>query len=142
MLPTMVRCRERSTHSSTTCPSSSTAMRDSCLVALMTISRDIRADCRLRGMPLTLYFAGAISGGRADVGHYREIVRALEADGYRVLAGAVAAEHVGAGGEALTSCDIFDRDLGWLAEADVLVAEVSVPSTGVGYEIAAMRYKF
>src|SRR5207302_2372936 len=41
MLPTMVRCRVRSTHSSTTCPSSSTAMRDSCLVALMTISRDI-----------------------------------------------------------------------------------------------------
>jgi nucleoside 2-deoxyribosyltransferase len=108
----------------------------------MTISRDIRADCRLHGMPLTLYFAGAISGGRADVGHYRQIVRALEADGYRVLAGAVAAEHVGAGGEALTSCDIFDRDLGWLAEADVLVAEVSMPSTGVGYEIAAMRHKF
>ena len=90
---------------------------------------------------LTVYFAGAISGGRADVAHYREIVRALEADGYRVLAGAVAAEHVGAGGEALTSCDIFDRDVGWLAEADVLVAEVSMPSTGVGYEIATMRYK-
>ena len=93
-------------------------------------------------MPLTIYFAGAISGGRADVAHYRRIVAALEADGYRVLAGAVAAEHVGAGGEALTSCDIFDRDVGWLAEADVLVAEVSMPSTGVGYEIATMRYRY
>jgi nucleoside 2-deoxyribosyltransferase len=91
---------------------------------------------------MNIYFAGSITGGRGDVAHYRQIVAALEAEGYRVLAGAVAAEHVGAGGEALTSCDIFDRDLGWLAEADVLVAEVSMPSTGVGYEIATMRYRY
>src|SRR5438093_868721 len=93
-------------------------------------------------MPLNIYFAGAISGGRGDVAHYRQIVAALEADGYRVLAGAVAAEHIGAGGEPLTSCDIFERDIGWLAEADLLVAEVSTPSTGVGYEIATMRYRY
>ncbi len=92
-------------------------------------------------MTLRIYFAGAISGGRGDVAHYREIVAALEADGYRVLAGAVAAEHVGSSGEALDSCAIFERDLGWLAEADVLVAEVSTPSTGVGYEVATMRYR-
>ena len=91
---------------------------------------------------MVIYFAGAISGGRADVGHYREIVRALEADGYRVLAGAVAAEHVGPDGETLQACDIFERDVGWLSQADVLVAEVSVPSTGVGYEIATMRYRY
>src|SRR5882724_2634306 len=100
MLPTMVRCRVRSTQSSTTCPSSSTAMRDSCLAALMTISRDIdsrslsrreRAALRPLGIDsnamLTLYFAGAISGGRNDVALYREIITALENDGYRVLAG-------------------------------------------------------
>jgi nucleoside 2-deoxyribosyltransferase len=91
---------------------------------------------------LVVYFAGAISGGRADVAHYRRIVSALEADGYRVLAGAVAAEHIGPSGETLGACDIFDRDVGWLAEADVLVAEVSTPSTGVGYEIATMRYRY
>ena len=92
-------------------------------------------------MPLTIYFAGAISGGRGDVAHYREIVSALEKDGYRVLAGAVAAEHVGADGERLESKAIFERDMGWVDEADVLVAEVSTPSTGVGYEIATARYR-
>lgn len=91
---------------------------------------------------LTIYFAGAISGGRGDVAHYREIISALQADGHRVLAGAVAAEDVGAGGEALDSCAIFERDVAWLAEADVIVAEVSTPSTGVGYEIATARYRF
>ena len=65
----------------------------------------------------TIYFAGAISGGRGDVALYREIIAALEADGHRVLAGAVAAEHVTASGEALDSCAIFDRDLGWIAAA-------------------------
>ena len=92
--------------------------------------------------PLTIYFGGAISGGRADVGHYRRIVDALLADGHRVLAGAVASEEVTAHGEPLDPAAIFTRDLGWIEEADVLVAEVSVPSTGVGYEIAAARHRF
>jgi nucleoside 2-deoxyribosyltransferase len=90
----------------------------------------------------TIYFAGAISGGRSDVALYREIIAALEAEGHHVLAGAVAAEHVTASGEALDSRAIFDRDLAWIAAADVLVAEVSMPSTGVGYEIASARYRY
>jgi hypothetical protein len=91
---------------------------------------------------LTIYFAGAISGGRGDVVLYRQIIEALEADGHRVLAGAVAAEHVTSSGETLDSCAIFDRDVAWIAESDVIVAEVSMPSTGVGYEIATARYRF
>src|SRR5712671_245298 len=91
---------------------------------------------------LTIYFAGSISGGRTDVGLYREVIAALEAEGHRVLAGAVAAEHVTASGETLDSGAIFDRDLAWIAAADILVAEVSMPSTGVGYEIASARYKY
>ena len=90
----------------------------------------------------TIYFSGSITGGRHDVELYRRIVDALEADGYRVLAGSVAAEHIGAGGDPLDPCFIFDRDLAWVEEADVLVAEVSTPSTGVGYEIAAARYRY
>src|SRR5438270_11594986 len=128
MLPTIVRCRVRSTHNSTTCPSSSTAIRDSCLAALMTISRDIRfsysiltlASLTQDEVQMTIYFAGAISGGRSDVALYREIISALEAAGHHVLAGAVATEHVTASGEALDSCAIFDRDVAWIAAVDVL----------------------
>ncbi|MBV8517177.1 MAG: nucleoside 2-deoxyribosyltransferase [Acidobacteria bacterium] len=89
----------------------------------------------------TIYFSGAISGGRADVALYRRLVSALEAEGHRVLAGAVAAEDVGAGGEMLTPDFIFARDLGWLDDADLVVAEVSMPSTGVGYELAYARHR-
>ncbi len=35
----------------------------------------------------------------------------------------------------VTDEEIFLRDVAWLGEADVLVAEVTAPSLGVGYEI-------
>ena len=77
---------------------------------------------------------------------YRRIVEALEGEGHRVLAGMVTSPSIGDGGEALSSPEIFRRDMAWLEEAaaagGVLVAELSRPSHGVGYEIAAARYRF
>ncbi len=93
-------------------------------------------------MSATIYFSGSITGGREDVPLYRRIVAALEAHGYVVLAGAVAADHVGHAGEPMDAHAIFERDLAWLAASDVVVAEVSKPSLGVGYEIATARYYF
>ena len=52
-------------------------------------------------------------------------------------------EHVGDGGlsplgeAGMPDMDIYDRDMDWLASADVVVAEVSTPSLGVGFEIAS-----
>ncbi len=66
---------------------------------------------------------------------------ALEAAGHHVLAGAVASETISDAGEQSNERAIFDRDLRWLDQADLLVAEVSVPSLGVGYEIAYARYR-
>jgi len=39
-------------------------------------------------------------------------------------------------GESKDDRWIHDRDLAWLGEADCLVAEVTTPSLGVGFEIA------
>jgi 2'-deoxynucleoside 5'-phosphate N-hydrolase len=35
----------------------------------------------------------------------------------------------------LPPCQIHDRDIAWLKSADVIIAEVSTPSLGVGYEL-------
>lgn len=91
-------------------------------------------------MGATIYFSGSITGGREDVWLYRRMVDALQQDGHRVLAGAVAEEHVGDGGEPLALAEIFTRDLRWIDESDLVVAEVSTPSHGVGYEIAYARW--
>ena len=37
--------------------------------------------------------------------------------------------------EVLSTQAIYDRDTSWLKSADVIVAEVTIPSLGVGYEI-------
>lgn len=97
-------------------------------------------------MPRTIYFSGSISAGREDLPSYQRIVAALERAGHRVLAGTVTSSAVGAEGESRPAREIWERDMAWLAEAaaerGVLVAEVSRPSLGVGYEIAAARYRF
>ena len=88
----------------------------------------------------TIYFSGSITGGREDVPLYRRLIQALEEEGHHVLAGAVASEHIGDGGEPLALPEIFARDLRWLDESDLVIAEVSTPSLGVGYEIAYARW--
>ena len=83
---------------------------------------------------MTIYFAGSIRGGRGDQAIYEAIIARLR------HYGTVLTEHVGdvnllLGGENAADCDVHDRDLAWLRSADVLVAEVTTPSLGVGYEI-------
>jgi 2'-deoxynucleoside 5'-phosphate N-hydrolase len=93
---------------------------------------------------MTIYFAGSISGGRDDQPLYFEIIKKLS--NY----GAVATEHVANkelssyGETSLSDEAIYSRDVAWLTEADVVVAEITTPSLGVGYELGyaeALRKK-
>lgn len=84
---------------------------------------------------LKIYFAGSISGGRADVALYRDLIEYLKNYG-SVLTEFIGNDKIGVMGEEYVSdMEIHDRDVNWLFEADVLLAEVSTPSLGVGYEI-------
>ena len=83
---------------------------------------------------MTIYFAASIRGGRGDQAIYLQIIELLKQHG------TVLTEHFGdasltSAGENLDDGAIHDRDLEWLRSADVLVAEVTTPSLGVGYEI-------
>lgn len=81
-----------------------------------------------------IYFAGAIRGGREDVALYLEIIEQLRGYG-RVLTEHICDEELTALGESDDDRAIHDRDLSWLKEAEYVVAEVTTPSLGVGYEI-------
>ncbi|MBU4261530.1 MAG: nucleoside 2-deoxyribosyltransferase [Proteobacteria bacterium] len=83
---------------------------------------------------LNIYFAGAIRGGRDDAQLYAQLVTYLK------TFGTVLTEHVGDEGllqeeKSLGEEQIFQRDMQWLKAADLVIAEVSTPSLGVGYEI-------
>ena len=86
---------------------------------------------------MDVFFSGSIRGGRSDVDLYADLVEIIERHG------TVLTEHVGVKdieakeeAEGLSDADIHDQDVAWLRQADCLVAEVSTPSLGVGYEIA------
>ncbi len=95
---------------------------------------------------LPIYFSGSISGGRGDLALYQKLASLLERQGFRVVAGEVTNAAVTATGEPHDARFIFERDFAWLEEVaragGVVVAEVTTPSLGVGYEIAAARYRF
>lgn len=40
-----------------------------------------------------------------------------------------------ADGEDLTDDEVYERDVGWLMQSDIVIAEVTNASTGVGYEL-------
>ncbi|GEO63492.1 nucleoside 2-deoxyribosyltransferase [Companilactobacillus nantensis] len=85
---------------------------------------------------MKIYFAASIRGGRDDVKIYKELIDFLNQDNQ------VLTEHIGNGNLSVTSQSqsddkyIRDRDINWMKEADLVVAETSNPSLGVGYELA------
>ena len=84
---------------------------------------------------MKIYFAGSIRGGREDQARYELILSLLREHGE------VLTEHVGdaalseRGEDGPDDRYIHDRDMAWLGAADAIVAEVTTPSLGVGYEL-------
>lgn len=84
---------------------------------------------------MKIYFAGSIRGGRGDADIYMQIIEHLK------QYGEVMTEHIGdknlevLGENNMNDIHIHNRDLEWILQSDILVAEVSTPSLGVGYEI-------
>jgi 2'-deoxynucleoside 5'-phosphate N-hydrolase len=84
---------------------------------------------------MKIYFAGSIRGGRDDAHIYQSLIA------YISSFGEVLTEHVGyaslsdKGDDGPDDRHIYERDMAWLTSSDVVIAEVSVPSLGVGYEL-------
>lgn len=85
---------------------------------------------------LKIYFAGAISAGRERQPLYAEMVHCLESLGAEVLSAHVARADVLEQEAQLSAAAIFQRDMDFIENCAGMIAEVSRPSLGVGYEIA------
>lgn len=85
---------------------------------------------------MKIYLSGSIRGGRQFQPIYRIIHDTLIENGHIVLAHHVANENVVEIEELVSDQEIYIQDIAWLEECDGLIAEVSLPSLGVGYEIA------
>jgi len=88
---------------------------------------------------MKIYFAGSVRSGRDDKKLYLEIINLLGKYG-EVLTKHIGDKTLSAVGENSQDDEcIYERDIAWLNEADVVVAEVTTPSLGVGYEIGKME---
>ncbi|MDX1435966.1 MAG: nucleoside 2-deoxyribosyltransferase, partial [Anaerolineales bacterium] len=85
---------------------------------------------------MNVYFACSITGGREDQPAYEAIVRAMLEDGHAVPTAHLADTGVIYLEEVVEPVEVYTRDVEWVAASDALVAEVSTPSHGVGYEIS------
>jgi nucleoside 2-deoxyribosyltransferase len=84
---------------------------------------------------MTVYLACTVRGDRGGVIAGRAICAHLQALGHDVLTTHLLADDVEAAESRLTADDVYRRDLGWLTRCDVLVAEASGSSYGVGFEV-------
>lgn len=88
-------------------------------------------------MKKKVYFAGSIRGGRADAELYQRIIKYIqETDD-------VLTEHVGDLDLSMFESEdgsqdrlIYEQDMAWMRECDLVIAECTCVSMGVGYELA------
>ena len=85
---------------------------------------------------MNIYFACSITGGREFESVYQEFVAALLQAGHQIPTAHLVESGVGALEAGIDPSTVYTRDVDWIRASDVLIAEVSVPSHGVGYEIA------
>ena len=84
---------------------------------------------------MKIYFAGSIRGGRDDAKIYEDIIDYLSKKG-NVLTEHIGNQSINQTGETnITDTIIYKRDMSWLISSDIVVAEVTKPSHGVGYEL-------
>ena len=82
-----------------------------------------------------IYFACSIRGGRDEAGLYANLVEFLKPK-CDLLTEIFADENLTVEGMNKPSQEIWSIDLRWIKDSDAVIAEVTNPSLGVGYEIA------
>jgi nucleoside 2-deoxyribosyltransferase len=84
---------------------------------------------------MKIFFAGSIRGGRSMLHEYKQIIELLKKSGHDVVSEHVASVNLEEAESRLTDEEIFLSDIRFIDECDCLVADVTVPSIGVGYEV-------
>jgi nucleoside 2-deoxyribosyltransferase len=85
---------------------------------------------------MNIYFSCSLTGGREDESVYQQIVAHLLGNGHSVPTAHLASSEVMSVERVVEAREVFLRDIAWIDACQALVAEVSTPSHGVGYEIA------
>lgn len=89
---------------------------------------------------MNIYFSCSITGGRQDQQAYAAIVDFLLQQGHEVPTAHLSQPDIMDLEKVVTPLDVYQRDVTWVTGCEALIAEVSTPSHGVGYEIALANF--
>ena len=84
---------------------------------------------------MQIYLACTVRGDRSAVAGLRTLVASLERSGHTVLTKHLLDDNVDGAESALTERAVYERDIAWLEACDVLIADGSGSSFGVGFEV-------
>jgi len=84
---------------------------------------------------MNIYLACTVRGDRSTVAALRALVSALEEDGHTVLTKHLLEDGVDTAEAALSERQVYERDVAWLESCDMLIADASGSSFGVGFEV-------
>ena len=84
---------------------------------------------------MKIYLACTVRGDRGAVAGLRAVADALEAAGHTILTRHLLDDNVEGAESTLTERAVYERDMAWLESCDVLIADASGSSFGVGFEV-------
>jgi len=83
---------------------------------------------------MKIYFGFTVAGNRSTIETARRVVQLLEEAGHEVLTRHLVDDNAWEKDRLITPQEIFARDMKWLQECDLFIAEVSGSSFGIGFE--------
>ena len=83
---------------------------------------------------MKIYFGFTVAGDRSTIGTARNIVQLLEELGHEVLTRHLVSDSAWEADRMIGPQEVYRRDMAWLRECDLFIAEVSGSSFGLGFE--------
>jgi hypothetical protein len=83
---------------------------------------------------MKIYFGFTVAGDRSTLGTAKRVVQLLEELGHEVLTRHLVDDDAWEADRLISPQDVYRRDMNWLRECQLFIAEVSGSSFGLGFE--------
>ena len=83
---------------------------------------------------MKIYFGFTVAGDRSSLDIARRVVELLESKGHEVLTRHLVSDNAWEQDRLITPQQVYERDMKWLEQCDLLITEVSGSSFGLGFE--------
>ena len=87
---------------------------------------------------MKIYFGFTVAGDRSSIDTARKVVHQLEEMGHEVLTRHLVSDNAWEADRSVSPQDVYRRDMAWLGQCEVFIAEVSGSSFGLGFETGYM----